>query len=79
MCEDIKQMITDFWHEHPGKAMGILIGFLLGCSVLLFGFWEILFVAVCAVGGLYVGTKFDKGNDVLHQLSRVLPEKFQRW
>jgi uncharacterized membrane protein len=79
MYEDFKQILSKSWEEHPGKTTGIGLGFLAGCAILLFGFWQILFLLVCVAAGLYIGTKFDRGDEILHRLARVLPEKFQRW
>jgi len=79
MYEDLKEFVRNAWQEHPGKVVGLSVGFVLGLAVLLFGFWQILFLLVCIGGGLYVGTKFDSGDEFLHRLTRVLPEKFQRW
>lgn len=79
MGEECKRKLVEFWQEHPGKTVGLVVGFAAGCSILLFGFWQILFVVACVLGGLYIGAKFDGGNEFLHHLTRALPEKFQRW
>jgi len=79
MYEDLKGFVTNAWQEHPGKVAGISAGFVMGLAILLFGFWQILFLLVCVGGGLYIGSKFDRGNEFLHQLAHILPEKLQRW
>ena len=46
---------------HRGKISGMLVGALLGLAVLLFGFWQTLFVLFCCFVGLLVGIRIDHG------------------
>ena len=66
------------WREHRAKTTGTILGLVVGASILVFGFFSTLFVALCMGLGLYIGMKLDKGEtDEFMQLLKHLPERFQ--
>ena len=42
--EDGAGFVQRLWQEHPGKCGGGLAGVLLGICILVFGFWNMLFI-----------------------------------
>ncbi|MBQ1913782.1 MAG: DUF2273 domain-containing protein, partial [Selenomonadaceae bacterium] len=54
-------------------------GLVIGISILLFGFWNTVFVLLCGLLGLFIGIKLDKGEDFLAHMDRFFPDRFQRW
>lgn len=65
---------------HRGKLLGVLVGLFLGTAVLLFGFWQTLFVLFCAFIGLAVGIRIDHGinfRDVEDFLKDVFPYRYR--
>lgn len=83
MWEELKEMVQSFFAEHHARKMGMLVGMLLAVAILVFGFWDILFVLLCGCIGLYIGARLDHGDDLvettLEKLQKYLPERFQRW
>lgn len=82
MNEELKALGKELWHEHRGKIVGTLLGAFLGASVLLFGFWKTLFVVLCALVGLLIGIRVDRGDritDFLSSLRDAFPYGFHRW
>ncbi len=83
MLDELKQWFGAFFSEHFKRKSGLIIGMLIGISVLVFGFWNTAFVLICGCGGLYIGTRMEKEEDwmrrVLSSLQNCLPDKFQNW
>lgn len=56
MKEDVKQLIKHVWENHRGKAVGTLLGIVLGAAILFIGFWKTaVFILLCGVIGLFIG------------------------
>jgi len=83
MWKDLKKYATAFFETHKNRKIGFIIGFIVGISILIFGFLNTFFVFICGLTGLYIGSKFDSSDDLidetLRKLNRILPERFQRW
>lgn len=83
MLEEVKIFIADFFENHRMRKMGFLFGVLFGIVILVFGWWNTFFAFFCGVIGLYIGSRFDKGDDLVSKtlklIERLLPEKIQRW
>lgn len=69
-------MILKLLEEHPGKALGLIIGLVVGIIFLIVGFWKtVVFIAFVSIG-LYIGKKFDSREDIKDVLENLIPEKF---
>lgn len=84
MKEDILNFIKYQLKEHRGRTIGIVAGFAVALSILLFGFFSTLFVIICAGVGLFIGNKIDKGDseffdNLIYRLQRLLPPFSRRW
>ena len=77
MKEDMKDFIEAVWKNHRGKFIGTMIGFFIGLSILVFGFFKTLFVLLCAVIGLYIGGKVDNHEDLFRLLEKLVPARFR--
>ena len=78
MIEDIKLMIEDYWRNRRGRAIGLVAGFLVGCSILIFGFFKTVFLLLCAGLGLYIGSQVENGgSEGLWEAIKRLPKKYQ--
>ena len=81
MKENLLLLLQDQWEHHRGRTVGLLIGTLFGISVLLFGFWHIVFILLCAGIGMYIGLRVDQvggwaeliDTSVLNRLFRRMP------
>ena len=82
MWEDVKRYAIEFFSTHRTRKTGFIIGLIFGIAILMFGFFNTLFACTCGIIGLYVGAKFDNGDDLigktLKKLDRVLPDRFRR-
>lgn len=66
--------ILEFYNSHRGGINGAFAGFLLAISILIFGFFKTLFVAVFVGVGYYIGKKISDDKDYIKNLlDRILP------
>lgn len=83
MWEEVKAKTYAFFEVHRKRKIGFLVGFLIGIIILIFGLLNTFFVAFCGVIGLYIGSRFDDGDDLvgktLKAIEHALPKRFQRW
>ena len=83
MWEEVKSQILNFFAEHRERKIGFLLGIILGAVILTIGPMKTFFLFFCGVIGLYVGSRFDGGDDLvgktLKAIEHALPKRFQRW
>ena len=60
MKENILPLLQDQWEHHRSRTVGLLLGALFGICVLIFGFWHIVFVILCAAIGMYIGLRAER-------------------
>ena len=77
MDEELEKEIKDLWMNHRLAVLGVIIGVLLGFFVLVFGFFNTLFVTLCAVLGLLIGKRLDNGEDVLGKVESFFFKQFK--
>ena len=75
MWRDLKKYAAAFFETHRTRKLGFLVGLLFGTAILVFGFLNTMFAFICGVIGLYAGSKFDSGDDLidetLHRLDKM--------
>ncbi len=76
----VKMLLT----KYRWRTIGILAGFVIGISILCFGFFRTVFVICLSLGGLYVGMKLDDDENladlagiVLDKIERFIPDIFR--
>ena len=83
MLEAIKNFVIDLFESHRTRKIGFITGLITGVAILLIGFFNTLFILLCGIIGLFVGSRFDSKDDLIEKLLRkldeILPEKIQRW
>ena len=83
MLKEVADYIKSLFETHTNRKIGFMLGVIFGAAVLTFGMFPTLFALFCGVVGLYIGSRFDDGDDLvsrtLKALEKVLPERFQRW
>ena len=83
MIEAIKSFVIDLFESHRTRKIGFITGLITGVAILILGFFNTLFICLCGVIGLFVGSRFDSKDDlvekILHKLDEILPENIQRW
>ena len=83
MVETIKNFVIDLFESHRTRKLGFIAGLATGVAILIIGFFNTLFIALCGLIGLFIGSRFDSKDDlvekILMKLDEILPEKIQRW
>ena len=83
MLKEIAMYVKGLFATHTNRKIGFVAGLAVGAAILTFGLFATTFALVCGVIGLYIGARFDDGDDLiartLKALEEVLPERFQRW
>jgi len=83
MLESLKKFVADFFETYCSRKVGFILGAVMGVAILLFGFFNTLFVVLCGLVGLFVGSRFDSKDDLvdklINKLDELLPERIQRW
>lgn len=78
MKEYFKQVAEGLWKKHPGKCVCTLAGLLLAVCILLFGFWNMLFVLLLGGIGFFIGSNVDREGDTLQNLRDCIPRDIHR-
>ena len=63
MKEECVRLFQEAWENHRGCVLGAVLGALIAVSILLFGFWNMLFIGVCVAVGLWLGKQIDDADD----------------
>jgi uncharacterized membrane protein len=71
-------LLEEVWPQHSGKILGVLFGFVFGILVIVFGFFNTLFVALCVIAGYIVGKRIDQKEDIMEILDKLLPPGYNR-
>ncbi len=72
------ELLAEIWQHHSGKITGMSIGLLVGIFILIFGFFNTLFVMICMMAGYIVGKRIDEKEDIMDILGRLLPPGYHR-
>ena len=79
MKENLLRFLQEQWLNHRGRTAGLLIGTLFGIFVLLFGFWHIVFILLCAGVGMYIGMRVERSGGLAELIdTSVLSRLFRR-
>ncbi|MGE5474617.1 MAG: DUF2273 domain-containing protein [Ignavibacteriales bacterium] len=68
-----KEKLLEYYENHKGEVIGTSIGVLFAVLVLVFGFFSMLFVVICAGIGWYLGKKaFENKNFFREIIAKVI-------
>ncbi len=70
MSEEFRR-IYDYFMRKKGRALGLLIGFILGWGVMKYGFLKVLFLAICAGVGYLFGRMVDDRRTFDDMIDRI--------
>ncbi|MDT8901068.1 DUF2273 domain-containing protein [Anaeroselena agilis] len=73
-----RKLIEEIWQHHSGKVVGSTIGFALGVLIIIFGFFQTIFVLLCVTAGYIVGKRIDEKEDIMDILDKLLPPGYHR-
>lgn len=79
----LKNFFIDCFENYRTRKIGFILGMITGIAILIFGFFNTIFVVMCGLIGLFVGSRFDGKDDLVEKLIRkldeMLPKRIQRW
>lgn len=64
MKETLKTILLWLWKNARGKFLGASVGIAFALSVLILGFWRVLFIILCMVAGIFLGHKLDERKEI---------------
>lgn len=76
--DEIKSLLKLSWENHRGKLMGTILGVVLGAAIMIFGFFQTVFILFCGLIGLFVGKKVDDQEDFKQFVERIIPMHFKK-
>ena len=78
MMEAIRLFAQRIWQEHPGKCACTGGAMLLAACILVFGFWNMLFVLLCGGVGLFIGCNVDREGNTWQNIKDCIPKDIHR-
>ena len=66
------------WERHPCKCVCGTAGILLGICILIFGFWNMLFIFFMGAVGLFVGMNVDREGNTWQNIKDCIPRDIHR-
>ncbi len=73
-----RKLIEEIWQHHSGKIVGVTAGFAIGVLIIVFGFFQTLFVLLCMIAGYVIGKRIDEKEDIMDILDKLLPPGYHR-
>ena len=68
----IREKLFVIFKQNSGKIIGSLIGLILAIFILIIGLFKTLFIVLLTVGGYFIGSKVEKGEDILKLIKKRL-------
>lgn len=69
-----KESLLRFYLSHRGGINGAAIGLIIAVAILIIGFFETLFIALCVGIGYYIGKRLSEDKDYIRNLlDKILP------
>ena len=72
--EVVTRLLEQF-HQHRGKVLGLLSGFLVSILLLTVGFIKTFFIVGCSLIGYFIGKRIDNHEDLRDIVDRILPTR----
>lgn len=70
-----KEALATLWEYHRGKTLGLLIGLLFGLMVVMFGFFQAIFIALCMLAGFVIGKRIDDHTGFSDVVDRIFKDR----
>lgn len=72
---NIKAFFAKMWEERRGASLGIIIGVSFAAIVLLFGFWQSIFLILSGLIGFAIGARVDSKENFNRMMERIFGEQ----
>ena len=83
MWGEVKKFLIKAFETYPTRKLGFIGGVIFGAAILIFGVFNTLFAFFCGIIGLYIGSRFEEGDDLIDKtlkgLEHSVPERFKYW
>lgn len=83
MWGEVKRLTKLAFEDYPKRKLGFLFGVFFGILILTFGFFKTLFAFFCGIIGLYIGSRFDDGDNLidttLKAIENSVPDRWRYW
>ncbi|MBO4401040.1 MAG: DUF2273 domain-containing protein [Selenomonadaceae bacterium] len=81
MWTDVKNLAKRLFATNTKRKIGFIMGVISGIFILLVGPFATFFMFFCGVIGLFIGSRFDKDDNLidntLNAIDENLPERFR--
>lgn len=72
--QGVRAVVARYIREHPGRALGASVGFIIGLAIIWLGFWRTLVVGLVTLVGYAIGKWIDdEGKGLKEFLEEKLP------
>ncbi|MFC1670013.1 DUF2273 domain-containing protein [Spirochaetota bacterium] len=68
---DFFKFIMDWINENPGKAVGAIIGFLLGIFILTLGILKTIIIIIFIIIGFVIGKSRDDNVSIIDEITGI--------
>ncbi|NSW91354.1 MAG: DUF2273 domain-containing protein [Firmicutes bacterium] len=76
---DWRRNLAEYYNSHRGAIIGGIIGLVVGVAFLIFGFFKVLFVALCIGLGYYIGKNISEDKNFIRNLKdRLFPPRMYK-
>lgn len=72
---NIIKIISDWISVNPGKAIGIIIGFIFGLLLFTIGIVKTLLIILCIGIGYFIGRSKDENTSLVETISKLFQKK----
>lgn len=73
--ENIKGFFAKVWAEQRSACLGVLIGISIALVILLFGFWQSVFLCIFGLVGFLIGARIDSKENFQRMMQRIFGEQ----
>ncbi|MCU0822026.1 MAG: DUF2273 domain-containing protein [Spirochaetes bacterium] len=69
--------ILDWINDNPGKAIGLVIGFLMSVILLVLGIWKTILVGIFMGIGYLLGRSKDEKISIIDEINRIFKRGYR--
>ncbi len=67
----IRAFFARMWEERRGATVGIIIGVSVAAVILIFGFWQSVFLMLSGLIGFAIGARIDSKENFQKMMNRI--------